>query len=99
VPATRFRPTHELRERRGRAAPIGIAPPEETLMTALRTNPLPNVLSNEAAPNTLSGMTAGPAHAPRAAASRFTLRQSWRGALFGGVGLAVVITILATRVS
>lgn len=79
--------------------PTGIGSARETPMTALRTNPLPNVLSNEAAPNTLSGMTAGPAHAPRAAASRFTLRESRRAALFGGIGLAVVITILATRVS
>lgn len=66
-------------------------------MTTPRSPALPNILSNAVAPNTLSGMTAVAAHAPQSAAVRPSMRQLWRLAMFGGLGLALVITILGSR--
>ena len=66
-------------------------------MTAPRMIVLPNVLSNAVAPNTLGGLTAGPGTTQRSAAHASAMRQVWRIAIFAGLGLALLIEILASR--
>lgn len=66
-------------------------------MTAPTTVVLPNVLSNAAAPNTLSSMPAGPGRAPDANSGGRSTRQLWRVVLFGGFAVILLIEIIASR--